>query len=175
MPSALTLFKRTVLLALITLTAAGSVSAEPEMASLTLSEQELKAYLSGAGFGMAKAAELNGYPGPKHVLELSKELQLSPSQQQATEKLYQQMHEQAMLVGKKLVELESNLAASFQSRKINASSLKSQLQELADTKSELRYIHLFAHLQEAEVLTPGQTLLYNQLRGHNTSAINHKH
>jgi hypothetical protein len=30
--------------------------------------------------GMAKAAELNGYPGPRHVLDLSPELHLTDAQ-----------------------------------------------------------------------------------------------
>lgn len=49
-----------------------------------LSEQEIEAYLSGQGMGYAKAAELNSYPGPKHVLELARELGLSPAQEEQT-------------------------------------------------------------------------------------------
>src|SRR5688500_491116 len=33
----------------------------------SLSEQEIAALLAGQGAGLAKAAELNGYPGPAHV------------------------------------------------------------------------------------------------------------
>jgi hypothetical protein len=32
--------------------------------------------------GMAKAAELNGYPGPAHVLSLATQLGLTPDQHQ---------------------------------------------------------------------------------------------
>ena len=39
------------------------------------------------GMGYAKAAELNSYPDPKHVLELSKELDLTKRQIQTIEKL----------------------------------------------------------------------------------------
>jgi hypothetical protein len=42
----------------------------------------LAALLKGEGMGMAKAAELNGYPGPTHVLTLAKELALTESQLQ---------------------------------------------------------------------------------------------
>ena len=45
-----------------------------------LSQQEVKQYLSGAGMGFARAAELNRYPGPMHVLELSDQLALTPEQ-----------------------------------------------------------------------------------------------
>ena len=36
-----------------------------------LSPEDLAGLLNGEGRGMAKAAELNGYPGPVHVLELA--------------------------------------------------------------------------------------------------------
>jgi hypothetical protein len=43
-----------------------------------LSDQDIKELQSGHGKGLAKAAELNGYPGPAHVLELADELKLTP-------------------------------------------------------------------------------------------------
>jgi hypothetical protein len=45
-----------------------------------LSEQQVADLRAGRGMGLALAAELNGYPGPLHVLELSKELDLGQSQ-----------------------------------------------------------------------------------------------
>jgi hypothetical protein len=45
-----------------------------------LSSEDIAALLKGEGMGMAKAAELNGYPGPVHVLTLAKELKLTESQ-----------------------------------------------------------------------------------------------
>lgn len=36
-----------------------------------LSDDEIAALRNGEGMGMAKAAELNGYPGPIHVLSLA--------------------------------------------------------------------------------------------------------
>lgn len=46
-----------------------------------LSAQEVEGYLNGNGMGLSKVAELNHYPGPKHVLELSEKLELAPKQQ----------------------------------------------------------------------------------------------
>src|ERR1700757_2891750 len=45
-----------------------------------LSEEDVAGYLGGAGMGYAKAAELNGYPGPMHVLELGDRLELTDEQ-----------------------------------------------------------------------------------------------
>ena len=39
-----------------------------------LSPEEVKDLLSGAGMGYAKAAELNHFPGPAHVIELADKL-----------------------------------------------------------------------------------------------------
>ena len=36
-----------------------------------LSEQQVADLKAGRGMGLALSAELNGYPGPAHVLELS--------------------------------------------------------------------------------------------------------
>ena len=43
----------------------------------SLSAEDVAALLKGEGMGMAKAAELNGYPGPVHVLTLADELRLT--------------------------------------------------------------------------------------------------
>jgi hypothetical protein len=44
-----------------------------------LSTQQIDDLRTGRGMGLALAAELNGYPGPAHVLELSERLALSPA------------------------------------------------------------------------------------------------
>ena len=45
-----------------------------------LSAADIKMYLEGHGMGLAKAAELNHYPGPRHVLDSATELKLSHEQ-----------------------------------------------------------------------------------------------
>ncbi len=39
-----------------------------------LSAETVSGYLAGHGMGFAMVAELNSYPGPKHVLELAEQL-----------------------------------------------------------------------------------------------------
>jgi len=58
-----------------------------------LSDDEIKQYLAGAGMGYAKAAELNGYPGPMHVLELADKLALSAEQRDAITEALQIMRQ----------------------------------------------------------------------------------
>src|SRR4051812_32813197 len=64
-----------------------------------LSPNEIEQYLAGAGLGFAKAAELNHYPGPKHVLELARELQLTPAQREQTIALMQAHQGEARELG----------------------------------------------------------------------------
>src|SRR5262245_3588865 len=61
-----------------------------------LSPQEISDYVSGKGMGLAKAAELNGYPGPAHVLELAAQLDLTPEQKTKTEALFKKMQARAI-------------------------------------------------------------------------------
>ena len=48
----------------------------------SLSDQQLSDLRAGRGMGMALPAELNGYPGPVHVLELADALGLTPEQRE---------------------------------------------------------------------------------------------
>src|SRR5216117_3453568 len=59
------------------------------------SPQEVQQYLEGKGMGSAKAAELNHFPGPLHVLQLADKMQLTPEQKTRTEKIYAGMQLEA--------------------------------------------------------------------------------
>ena len=52
-----------------------------------LAPQDVNALLAGQGMGLAKAAELNGYPGPLHVIELAGPLSLTSEQLGSSRKL----------------------------------------------------------------------------------------
>src|SRR5688572_19878417 len=88
-----------------------------------LSEQEQADLIAGKGMGLARAAELNGYPGPMHVLELMVDLSLTAEQKAATEFLFKSMHERAQVVGRELVSAEGALDELFRSKKITADLL----------------------------------------------------
>jgi hypothetical protein len=71
-----------------------------------LSDDEVKQYLSGAGMGYARAAELNRFPGPMHVLELADKLGLTAAQRAQTEALMKMHKDEARELGRKVVEAE---------------------------------------------------------------------
>src|SRR5713101_4262890 len=68
-----------------------------------LSEQQISDLEQGRGMGLALAAELNGFPGPSHVLELADKLELSSAQRAAVEALFNSMKAEALPLGAKLI------------------------------------------------------------------------
>ena len=61
-------------------TASSPYSGLETRAIKALSDSQIADLKAGRGMGLALAAELNGYPGPMHVLELADELVLSVEQ-----------------------------------------------------------------------------------------------
>src|SRR5712675_1084457 len=61
----------------------------------SLSEQQIADLNAGRGMGLALAAELNGYPGPSHLIELADKLNLSTDQRAAIKPLFDSMRAEA--------------------------------------------------------------------------------
>ena len=167
------------LLAFVALANAGSPYAGEETREIkTLSQEEVEAYLNGKGLGYAKAAELNQFPGPKHVMELGKELTLTAKQTSLTQAVFDDMKAQAITFGIQLVDQERELNQQFASQSIDADSLETLLLDIGALQAKIRYVHLSAHLEQKAILTKHQILLYDQLRGYETSHSgkhNHSH
>ena len=83
-----------------------------------LSEQQIADLGAGRGMGLALAAELNGYPGPSHVLELADKLELSAEQRANAQRLFDFMKAEAMPMGAKLIEQEAELDKQFSTRTV---------------------------------------------------------
>jgi Spy/CpxP family protein refolding chaperone len=140
-----------------------------------LSQHEITGYLNGNGLGYAKAAELNQYPGPKHVLELSKELDLSEEQIKQSQHIFDQMKVYAVALGEQFIAKEQELDQRFSDNNIDDESLALLLSEIGALKTKLRYVHLKSHLEQKSVLTKHQVQLYDQLRGYGKAANNKHH
>jgi hypothetical protein len=80
-----------------------------------LSDNEVTDLRAGRGMGLALAAELNGYPGPSHVLELDDKLDLSSEQKDQIQGLFDSMKAEAMPLGAKLIDREAALDRQFSS------------------------------------------------------------
>jgi len=135
----------------------------------SLSEADIAELERGGGWGLAKAAELNGVPGPAHLLELKDEIPLTTEQVAAITTLFEKMRTRATEQGATLIELERQLDVHFRMRTITDDDLVSLLQRIGAARAELRYIHLATHLETPQILTEEQIDRYNALRGYAVS------
>src|SRR5947199_5991437 len=78
-----------------------------------LSEEQIADLRAGRGMGLALSAELNGYPGPLHVIELADALALSQDQRARMQQLYQNMKAEAVALGDQLIRAEAELDRQF--------------------------------------------------------------
>lgn len=131
-----------------------------------LSDQEVDDLVNGRGAGYARMAELNNYPGPRHVLDLKQALNLSAEQETAIQTAFEQMQAEAKQVGQEIIENEQQLSLAFASQTVTTASLEEQTQGLAELYGKLRAVHLKAHLEITPLLSSEQILKYNELRGY---------
>jgi hypothetical protein len=141
----------------------------------TLSKEEVDAYLTGDGMAFAKAGELNHYPGPKHVLDLADQLQLSDEQRRRTQALFEEMKFNAVSLGKQLVDKEHLLDSHFAEGTISDTELDQLVTDISIIQGKLRAAHLRAHLAQRIVLTRDQIRHYDALRGYEQPGAHGKH
>ncbi len=132
----------------------------------SLSQRDIEELRSGGGWGLALPAELNGRPGPAHLLELKDELNLSAKQVQAISTIYDDMRTAAIIAGERYIAAEAALDEAFAGSGLGANTLGTLIDEAADARAALRYVHLSQHLSTPELLSDAQIRKYNVLRGY---------
>jgi hypothetical protein len=163
---------RLLILALIAFAPAALAQSQQPYAGLegrlikALSEQQIADLRAGRGMGLALAAELNGYPGPIHVVELADALDLSGQQRAKVQELFAAMKAEAIPLGERLIAQEAELDRAFAGKTITAPTLAASLEAIGATHGALRQAHLKYHLFTIEVLTPAQIQRYAELRGY---------
>ncbi len=120
--------------------------------------------------GLARAGELNHYPGPAHVLELREKLNLSPGQIAAIGVSFRRMQETARPLGTELVERERELDAASREGTITPTRLQEYTGTIGALQGRLRGVHLAAHFEMRSVLTSRQVATYDALRGYADAA-----
>jgi Spy/CpxP family protein refolding chaperone len=131
-----------------------------------LSDEQAAGLLAGRGLSLALAAELNGYPGPMHVLEHAAALGLTPEQRARAEELRRDMEGEARAIGARIVASEEELDALFARGEADAGRLASLTAALGALGGRLREAHLAAHIGMREALSPDQRAAYARLRGY---------
>lgn len=142
-----------------------------------LSESEIGDLRSGAGMGVARAAELNDYPGPRHVLDAvaAGALQATSEQTQRIQHVFDRMKRDAQQLGAQILEAEQGLESAFRAGAITEPDVRARVARIAALQGELRAVHLTAHLATRAVLSEAQVARYNELRGYASGeAIDHR-
>ena len=140
---------------------------EQTRAIKALSPTQIDDLRAGRGMAMALAAELNGYPGPAHVLEWADALQLTPAPHQETSSLLAQMNAQARTLGEEVIQAEAALDGLFSNgHRLDEQTMVGAVERAALAQGRLRAAHLSYHLAMAKLLTAEQRSRYNVLRGY---------
>ena len=132
----------------------------------SLSPEDVAALRRGEGWSLALPAELNGQPGPAHLLELQKELGLDAEQVAALQAMRDTMQFEAITAGEHFIAAEAALDAAFREASLDEARLRDLVATAEAARVELRFVHLSRHLATSALLSPGQVEGYRELRGY---------
>ncbi|WP_159588916.1 Spy/CpxP family protein refolding chaperone [Chelativorans xinjiangense] len=132
----------------------------------SLSEEDISELKKGAGWGLALAAELNGIPGPSHLLILKDELGLSPDQVTRIEAIYSEMKAEAIAAGDRFIAAERAIEKAVVGGRLDERQLRVLVEKAAAARADLRFVHLSRHLSTPPLLTEEQIERYKALRGY---------
>jgi Spy/CpxP family protein refolding chaperone len=118
----------------------------------------------GRGFGMAVAADQNGYPGPMHVLELKDRLALTAEQEARVRAVMHAMFAESKPKSARLLEAEKRLRALFSGGGADETAVRAATAEVEHARADVRLVHLLAHLKTRELLTDAQRRAYQEAR-----------
>ncbi len=141
----------------------------------SLTTEEIRGLQEGDAMGLERAAELNGYPSPAHILEAARagKIDLFADQRQAIERIRSATKAKAQSLGRAILAEEAALEAGFRTGRITDADLARQVEAIGRTLAELRLTHLRAHLLTADLLRPQQIEEYYQFRGYATPSSGH--
>src|SRR5882672_7417937 len=167
--------------AALLLTSAAAANAQTPYAGMqarpikALSEQQVADLQAGRGMGLALAAELNGYPGPSHLLELADKIGLSDTQRSGARSIFEAMRAETIPIGERLIAQEAALDKLFADHAITPETLSAATAEIGVTQSQLRAAHLKYHLSTVAILEPSQIQQYSTLREYDPVAEEYHH
>jgi hypothetical protein len=166
MPRTLLLAGAACMLVLPVLAADMPYAGQQARAIKALSDDDIAALRNGEGMGMAKAAELNGYPGPAHVLALAGQLGLTDTQRRDVQAIFDRMSAAAKSLGGELIAQEQTLDQLFVKGVITPDRLAAATAAIAELQGRLRAVHLSPHRETRGLLNADQIARYEQLRGY---------
>ena len=138
-----------------------------------LAPERVDGLLAGAGLGYAKSAELNGWPGPLHVLELADTLALSMDQRSKISAIREAMLAKAKPLGEGLIAAEVALDALFAEGSPDVAAVADATAKVGAIEAKLRAVHLAAHIETRPLLSRHQRMIYAKHRGYDSGHGNH--
>ncbi len=153
-----------------TLAQSGGYAGQQTRDIKALSSQESADPLAGRGMGLARAGELNHYPGPAHVLALRDKLGLTTEQEATTRAAFTRMEDAVRPLGTEIIERERVLDGAFAQQSITDQSLIEQAAAIGALQGHVRIVHLAAHLEMRRILTAAQVAQYDEMRGYAATA-----
>jgi Spy/CpxP family protein refolding chaperone len=149
---------------------ASPYAGEQQRVVKALSEQETADLQAGRGMGLSKVAELNHFPGPKHLLELAEPMKLNDSQIQQARQLQAVMTRDAQVLGQQILDKEAALEALFAAGRVDDVQAHALIADIGQLQGQLRFVHVNAHLATARILSSEQIKTYDLLRGYADAA-----
>ena len=140
-----------------------------------LDQDTIEGYLTGKGLGQALPAELNGYPGPRHTIDMAEELELTEEQLTQVQALFDDMQSAVIPLGEKYLESVAELELTFREGTITDEYLQSQLEKITGIEEQMRYVHLSTHLATIDILSHDQIMQYNMMRGYGDGMDHEQH
>ena len=136
----------------------------------SMSADEVEGHIKGYGLGYAKTAELNHYPGPAHLRELTQELGLSQEITQQILAIEEDMRTSAQRLGQQIVNLERQLDMMFVHAQPSPELVDELTSKIGALQGKLRAVHLNAHLAVRPLLSEDIIKRYDELRGYTGEA-----
>jgi hypothetical protein len=136
---------------------------QAHLVAQSCAEQFKKVVGEGRGFGMAFAADQNGYPGPMHVLELKDPLKLTTEQEATARQLHAAVRAQ-LSKSARLLEAEQRLESLFAERAATEQTVRALVAEIERARTEVRLVHLLTHLKTRDLLSEEQRRTYHEIR-----------
>ncbi len=84
----------------------------------------------------------------------------------AIQNIHEQMTIAAVEAGRRYLDAQRALEEDFRSGKLTEVDLAHRVVDVYRLEGELAAVHLAAHLETADLLTPEQIVAYNRLRGY---------
>ena len=140
-----------------------------------LSSEQVADLREGKGMGASLPAELNGVPGPLHVLQLAAKLGVTPEQRAALQRITDDMKASAQQLGQQVIDAEAELDRVFRTGTPEEAVISQLTSRVAALQGRLRAVHLVAHLRTRQLLSSDQIARYAVARGYAQAPAENRH